>query len=97
MPTEKINGTYVQRVLDYGYADNKPNADILGTSFDISWAVDAEGNPVVLPSVDFIRVVTAIDYWNTIAGTGEISTEITGAIDLHMEEWQIMNYECPRP
>lgn len=81
--TEKINGTYVQRVLDYGYADNKPNTDIIGTSFDISWAVDAEGNPVVLPSVDFIRVVTAIDYWNTIAGTGEISTEITGAIDLH--------------
>lgn len=83
--TEKINNTYVQRVLEYGYADNKPNTDTLGTSFDISWAVDAEGNPVVLPSVDFIRVVTAIDYWNTIAGTGEISTEITGAIDLHME------------
>ena len=85
--TEKISNMYVQRVLEYGYADNKPNTDTLGTSFDISWAVDTDGNPVVLPSVDFIRVVTAIDYWNTIAGTGEISTEITGAIDLHI------NYE----
>ncbi len=82
--TEKISNMYVQRVLEYGYADNKPNTDTLGTSFDISWAVDTDGNPVVLPSVDFIRVVTAIDYWNTIAGTGEISTEITGAIDLHI-------------
>ena len=81
--TEKISNMYVQRVLEYGYADNKPNTDTLGTSFDISWAVDADGNPVVLPSVDFIRVVTAIDYWNTVAGTGEISTEIAGAIDLH--------------
>ena len=82
--TEKISNMYVQRVLEYGYADNKPNTDTPGTSFDISWAVDTDGNPVVLPSVDFIRVVTAIDYWNTIAGTGEISTEITGAIDLHI-------------
>lgn len=82
--TEKINNMYVQRVLEYGYADNKPNTDTLGTSFDISWAVDADGNPVVLPSVDFIRVVTAIDYWNTL--TGEISTEIAGAIDLHIND-----------
>lgn len=79
--TEKVNNQYVQRILDYGYADNKPNTDTIGTSFDISWAVDAEGKPVVLPFVDFIRVVTAVDDWNEL--TGEVSTEICGAIDLH--------------
>ena len=80
--TTKISGQVVQRVLDYGYVDNKPNKDTLGTSFDISWAVDADGNPVSLPTIDFVRVYTAIDEINN--PTGEISTEITGAIDLHI-------------
>ena len=80
--TVKINGQVVQKILDFGYVDNKPNKDIDGTSFDISWAVDASGNAVNLPSVDFIRVYTAIDEINS--PTGEISTEITGAIDLHI-------------
>ena len=81
--TETINGQIVQRILEYGYADNKPNKDIEGTSFDISWAVDAEGRAVVLDSIHFIRVYTAIDEINN--PTGEISTEITGAIDLHIK------------
>jgi hypothetical protein len=82
--TEKINGQVVQRILEYGYADNKPNKDTDGTSFDLSWAVDANGDAVNLPSVDFIRVYNAIDEINI--PTGEISTEITGAIDLHIEQ-----------
>ncbi|MBR1878484.1 MAG: hypothetical protein IJ814_05700 [Paludibacteraceae bacterium] len=80
--TENISGQNVQRILDYGYADNKPNADKQGTSFDISWAVDADGNSISLPCVDFIRIYTAVDEHNEI--TGELSTEITGAIDLHL-------------
>lgn len=80
--TEKVSRQVVQRILDYGYVDNKPNTDIEGTSFDISWAVDTYGQPVSLPSVDFVRVYTAIDEIND--PTGEISTEITGAIDLHI-------------
>lgn len=79
--TEQISGQIVQKILDFGYVDNKPNTDIDGTSFDISWAVDASGQPVSLPTIDFVRVYTAIDEIND--PTGEISTEITGAIDLH--------------
>ena len=79
--TETISGQKVQRILDFGYVDNKPNTDIEGTSFDISWAVDANGQSVSLPTIDFVRVYTAIDEINS--PTGEISTEITGAIDLH--------------
>jgi len=80
--TEIINGQYVQRILEYGYVDNKPNKDVEGTSFDISWAVDTNGQPVSLPSIDFIRVYTAAD--EILPTTGELSTEITGAIDLHI-------------
>ena len=81
--TQIIGTQIVQRILEYGYADNKPNKDIDGSSFDISWAVDASGQPVGLQTVDFIRVYTAVD--ETYNPTGELSTEISGAIDLHYE------------
>ena len=77
-----ISGQNVQRILDYGYVDNKPNTDIEGTSFDISWAVDANGNVVQLDSIHFVRVYNAAD--EILDLTGELSTEITGAIDLHI-------------
>lgn len=77
-----ISGQNVQRILDYGYVDNKPNTDIEGTSFDISWAVDANGNAVLLDSIHFVRVYNAAD--EILDLTGELSTEITGAIDLHI-------------
>ena len=82
--TETVNTQLVQRILEYGYVDNKPNKDIEGTSFDISWAVDANGHPVHLPNVDFIRVYTAVD--EVLPMTGELSTEIAGAIDLHIKQ-----------
>ncbi len=48
-----------------------------GDAFDISWAVDADGNYVALDRVHFIRVHSAV---NDGAGwLGQISTEITGA------------------
>ena len=80
--TDTISGQIVQRILEYGYADNRPNTDIDGTSFDISWAIDADGKPVNLQKIDFIRVYTAVDEVQN--PTGELSTEITGAIDLHI-------------
>ena len=82
--TEVISGQNVQRILEYGYVDNKPNTDIEGTSFDISWAIDAYGNPVSLPTVDFVRVYNASD--EVLSQTGELSTEVAGAIDLHIEQ-----------
>lgn len=77
-----VSGQVVQTILDYGYVDNKPNTDTIGTAFDLSWAVDSIGQPVALSSIDFIRVYTAVDEINN--PTGEISTEIIGAIDLHI-------------
>ena len=82
--TASINGQNVQRILEYGYVDNKPNNDIEGSSFDLSWAVDEKGNPIVLQSVDFVRVYTAVNQPD--GPTGEISTEIAGAKDLHLTE-----------
>ena len=81
--TQKVNEQNVQRILDYGYADNKPNSDIDGTSFDISWAVDADGKSISLPCIDFVRIYTAVD--ETFPQTGELSTELSGVIDLHVE------------
>ena len=79
--TQTISGQNVQRILDYGYADNKPNTDIDGTSFDISWAVDKNGNTVSLDSIHFVRVYNAVD--EILGMTGELSTEVSGAVDLH--------------
>lgn len=79
-----VSGQNVQRILDFGYVDNKPNTDLEGTSFDISWAVDADGQPVALQTIDFVRVYNAVD--EILGMTGELSTEVAGAIDLHIEQ-----------
>lgn len=78
------DGTYyILYSYPWGYADNHPNdyADL--NSFDISWAVDDEGNPVSLPGADFVRVYTGV---NQVCGwLGETSTEIARAQDLHID------------
>lgn len=65
----------------YGYADNYPNTEE-GTAIDIDWAVDASGNPVRLPGVDFVRIRTGVHQIN--GWLGECSTEVSGVTDLHM-------------
>lgn len=60
----------------WGYADNHPNNSEL-SNMDISWAVDAEGNSVELESIDFVRVVTAVNQ-QLDKGVGETSTEFAG-------------------
>ena len=79
---ENINGDgsyFVLRFYDWGYADNLPNNEDKG--FDIDWAVDADGTPVALESIDFVKVYTGVA--QTCGRLGESSTEIAGAEDLH--------------
>lgn len=77
-------GTYwVMRALRQGYVDNVANTDTLGCSFDITWAVDNRRQPVKLGYVDFVRVYTAVQ--QMCGWIGELSTEVSGAEDLHLE------------
>lgn len=87
----KINGKdesgfgqyYVLYSYEWGYVDNHPNqySDLI--SFDIDWAVDADGKRVSLPGVDFIKVYTAVN--QQCGRIGETSTEIIRARDLHID------------
>ena len=79
-------------VYQWGYADVRPNDSAYGTAinpyasaasavsggdgFDLSWAVDAEGNPVSLTSVKYVRVYSAVLFNAGIFG--ETSAEVCG-------------------
>lgn len=69
---------YVLDAFEYGYADNQPNMangeynD--AAKIDIDWAVDANGNSVKMPGVDFVRIYTGINQYN--GWIGECSTEV---------------------
>lgn len=71
--------SYVLVRLDWGYVDNKSND--IDEGFNIDWAVDAQGNPVKLNYIDFVKVYTAVNQY--CGWIGETSTEICGAEDLH--------------
>jgi hypothetical protein len=60
---------------DNPYTNEVENAG--GDAFDISWAVDGEGNPVELDEIHFIKVHTGV--MDGAGWLGQISTEITGA------------------
>ena len=75
---------WIQQPFEYGYADCHPNDSIARCSFDIDWAVTDEGKPIHLPCVDFVRVYTGV--FQQCGWTGEISTEISHARDLHITE-----------
>lgn len=73
------NDMWLLRFMDWGYADNRPNAEDPG--FKIDWAVDASGNPVKLDRITFVKVYTGVN--QNCGDLGETSTEIMGAEDLH--------------
>ena len=75
---------WIQQPFEYGYADCHPNDSIARCSFDIDWAVTDEGKPIYLPCVDFVRIYTGV--FQQCGWTGEISTEISHARDLHINE-----------
>lgn len=79
---ESGNGSYwVLYAYGYGYADNISNLED-DSAIDISWAVDANGNKVELPGIDFVKVYTGVN--QECGWLGENSTEIAGAYDLHL-------------
>lgn len=72
---------YVLYAFGYGYADNVPNTDD-DSAIDIDWAVDADGQKVHLPGVDFVKICSAVNQQN--GWLGECSTEVSGVEDLHV-------------
>ena len=77
------NGIYKMSSFGYGYADNLPNSPE-NSAFDIDWAVNADGTPAGLESIDFIKIQTGVIGCNSI--TGELSTEITLITNLNPKE-----------
>ncbi len=72
---------WVGTTLLYGYVDNQANTSD-HSAIDIGWAVDSDGNPANLGGIDFVKVYNS---QRQVAGwLGDVSTDITGAEDLHL-------------
>ncbi len=72
----QVRGTAPFHVPDNPYTPEVTNAG--GDGFDISWAVDENGNYVDIDKIHFIKVQTGV--LANAAWMGEVSTEITGAV-----------------
>jgi hypothetical protein len=72
------NGSkWVNPAFEWGYADNASTVDNLNREnhFEISNAIDEQGNAVKLEYIDFIKVQSAIQ--QQCGWIGEVSTEVT--------------------
>ena len=76
------SGIWVGYCYDYGYADNHPNT-VDGSCFKLDWAVDGDGNPVTLESIDFVKIYTAVN--QAVGIMGEMSTEVVAIENLHID------------
>jgi hypothetical protein len=74
----QIRGTAPYTLPDNPYTRQKENSG--GDAFDISWAVNKNGEYIDLDEIDFIKVHNAV--LANAGWLGEISTEITGAVDV---------------
>lgn len=87
LPNNAVNeGTELEQfwvlyAFGWGYADNYPNSEDK-SAIDIDWAVDKNGNKVNLKGIDFVKLYTGVH--QEAGWIGEVSTEITGAEDLHL-------------
>ena len=77
------NNQYVFSSFGYGYVDNKPNSPD-NSAFDIDWAVNPDGTPAGLESIDFIRIQNGVISCNTT--TGELSTEVSAIYSLNQTD-----------
>ena len=82
-PRENMPEHWVGYCYAWGYADNHPNGEEQ-CKFKIDWAVDKNGNPVVLDGIDFVRIYTAVN--QNSGWMGEISTELQAVEDLHFKK-----------
>lgn len=81
---EDVNGDgsmFLQKMYAWGYADNQPNSES-ASKLDLQWAVDKNGRPANLPGIHFVKVQTSVLQNN--GWIGECSTEVSGALDLHL-------------
>lgn len=74
----RMRGSQPYDIPDNPYTSELENAG--GDAMDISWARDESGNRVELDQIDFIKITNAMNA--TSGGLGEISTEVSGIIDV---------------
>lgn len=72
---------YIMHNYAYGYADNHPN-NAEAACLNIDWAVTEQGQPANLTGIHFVRVQSGTH--QQCGWIGEISTEVSGATDLHL-------------
>ena len=71
----RVNGSQYGTIVNNHYA-GAPSAVGGGDGFDLSWAVKADGSPIALSSVRYVRVYSAVLF---SAGVfGETSAEVCG-------------------
>lgn len=94
-PKIKPNDTFLTALpFDWGYAASQPNNN-KKAAIDIDWAVDANGNSVHLPGVDFIKVVNAIQGMRPMMG--EYRYQVTSIECLHTQTVEITTEEAQMP
>lgn len=79
-PNKALGGNSAYNPYQSFSSSSDYNTKVAGTSggdpIDISWAVDGDGNPVNLSSIQYVRIYTGTAQMNGIFG--EISTEVLG-------------------
>jgi len=84
--TTTQNWVVYNNLFTWGYGENANGTDFnstyKGNEFDISNAVDVNGNTVSLPNIRFIKVQTGV--FQQPGWLNEISSEIYGAADLNL-------------
>jgi hypothetical protein len=78
LPDNLVQGTTSHKFYDWGYVDNRPNAEI--RDFKISDAIQVDGSAIHLDYIDFVKVQTSAKAWVNET-VGEVSTETGVPLD----------------